>query len=153
MREFFHGWRRKAGCVVLLIAAAAMVGHVRSHYCWDWIELHLPLGNELEIHSQYNTARFVYKRITKTKGIPPKTSVINWIETKFTKVYTGWEWQRPHWGKFGWTSSGTVDGREHEIGGWRVEATLPYTALTMPLALLAACLILWKPRKRMKRDA
>ncbi|HEY4261295.1 MAG TPA: hypothetical protein VGM98_14105 [Schlesneria sp.] len=26
MREFFRGWRRRTGCVVLLLACVAMVG-------------------------------------------------------------------------------------------------------------------------------
>jgi hypothetical protein len=40
MREFFHGWRRKAGCVTLVIACLLMGGWLRSLACLDecWVE-------------------------------------------------------------------------------------------------------------------
>ena len=35
MREFFKNWRRKAGCVTLLVACAVMVAWIRSQNASD----------------------------------------------------------------------------------------------------------------------
>ena len=32
MREVFHGWRRKVGCVALVVACVVTVGWLRSYY-------------------------------------------------------------------------------------------------------------------------
>ena len=37
MREFFCGWRRKAGCIALVMALALMAGWIRSYTLADWI--------------------------------------------------------------------------------------------------------------------
>ena len=36
MRDFFHGSRRKAGCVTLVMELALMAGWVRSYVAIDW---------------------------------------------------------------------------------------------------------------------
>jgi hypothetical protein len=41
MGEFFHGWRRKAGCVSLAIACLLTIGWVRSHVKDDVIVVHV----------------------------------------------------------------------------------------------------------------
>jgi len=35
MRDFFHGWRRKAGCVALVMACLFMAGWIRSRMFGD----------------------------------------------------------------------------------------------------------------------
>ena len=37
MREFFHGWRRKVGCVTSLMALAFTAGWVRSCTSTDFV--------------------------------------------------------------------------------------------------------------------
>src|SRR4051794_19488286 len=39
MRDFFKGWRRKLGCVTLVMACVFMAGWVRSIGISDWITL------------------------------------------------------------------------------------------------------------------
>lgn len=38
MREFFRGWRRKVGCVALVLACGFATGWMRS-YEYDWFEI------------------------------------------------------------------------------------------------------------------
>lgn len=38
MREFFGGWRRKAGCILLIVALTFMGGWLRSRYAVDVIK-------------------------------------------------------------------------------------------------------------------
>ena len=45
MGEFFKPWRRKVGCVMLLVALVVMVGWVRSSFIRDWIVFYS--GNHL----------------------------------------------------------------------------------------------------------
>jgi hypothetical protein len=47
MGDFFHGWRRKAGCVTLVAAMIFMSGWIRSLTRFDVINC--PLGNNCAI--------------------------------------------------------------------------------------------------------
>ena len=50
MSDIFHGWRRKAGCVTLLLALTMLTGWLRSHLVTD--HLIFPLfGASHQIHS------------------------------------------------------------------------------------------------------
>lgn len=39
MRDFFRGWKRKAGAVTLVVGTMLMLAHVRSSYVSDFIEV------------------------------------------------------------------------------------------------------------------
>ena len=39
MGEFFQGWRRKIGCVTLVMAFVLVLGWIRSFYVEDFIDL------------------------------------------------------------------------------------------------------------------
>jgi hypothetical protein len=44
MRSFFHGWKRKLGCVTLLLGSAALMGWLRCQTIHD--EIQLIFGNQ-----------------------------------------------------------------------------------------------------------
>ena len=151
MGEFFKSWRRKAGCVTLVMACLFMAGWVRSKLKYDLIVL--PCGN-----SSYRVAlmfgRFRFLRATPS-ALPPSwvskdVSHISYQEAEewfvdmdgermeWKNMTVEWQWS---WGMFSF-GAGT---RLHE----RVELyTFPYWSVVIPLTLLSAYLILWKPRKR-----
>lgn len=54
MRNFFLGWRRKAGCVLLVIASAFCAGWVRSQYIFERLEMHLSGTTRVQIFSDTN---------------------------------------------------------------------------------------------------
>lgn len=39
MREFFRGWRRRLGCITLLMAVVVTIGWVRSLFIGDWASI------------------------------------------------------------------------------------------------------------------
>ena len=39
MKDFFHGWRRKAGCVTLVMASAVTMMWARGYLYIDWIQV------------------------------------------------------------------------------------------------------------------
>ena len=110
MGAFFHGWRRKAGCITLAMALLLMALWLRSNLLFDQVLLR---GN-LFIS---NGGCFV------------------------------WDWQGwggpdsdfTHWSSD--TASPFSEAWSFVPGGVR----FPYWAVVIPLTLLAACLILWKP--------
>jgi hypothetical protein len=110
MGEFFNGWRRKVGCVTLVMTMLLTAAWVRS--CWHqdllWIQT-----NE--------ASYFAYST---------DAAIVPW-----------WHSDRRFANRCGWV---TVEIRLPRQSGEGVE----YWLLVLPLALLSAYLILWKPRKR-----
>lgn len=147
MREFFLGWRRKAGCVTLLMACALMGAWARSQYisdsyfCWT----------DKSTHYQYSSlGRFSWKSEFRTVSIDPRT--INsasgtWRtftgpkrpkhDDRLTKIGLHWIWS---WGDFEFS-------KKEVIGITTYYLTVPYLPPAFSLPLLSAGLILWKPRK------
>lgn len=107
MRDFLHGWRRKVGCVALMMACVFAAGWMRSRLLED--EIALP----------------------SVAIIGPTTRWI--ISTDNTIQY----WELPD---EMYTSLSPVESA--------MVFSIPYTYITIPLTILSACLILWKPRKR-----
>jgi hypothetical protein len=99
MREFFKGWRRKAGCVTLVLAGAILIVWMRSQLITDT-----------------HMVRHAYR---KHYVVTSKSGCLE-ISSNFY-----------------------VDGGAIEV--W--SKSVKYLAVALPLALLSAYLILWKPRK------
>ena len=108
MREFFKGWRRKAGCVLLLLAGVSTNLWLASFGEWTY------------------TITFRANRIDSSHG---------WIEfydenaARMVDVEIG---------------NGLSTTKEVNLP----VLSVPYAAVTIPMTLLSACLILWKPRQR-----
>jgi hypothetical protein len=94
MHTFFHGWRRKAGCIALLMTCVTAAGWARSYLTHDSMK--------------FRSNRQLYE-------------------------------------------IASVDGEIHlrQDIDWQSRLLIvPYSLQTIPMTLLSAYLILWKPRKR-----
>ena len=115
MREFFHGWRRKAGCVTLALACVATGLWIRSYIVFD----QLVLAGNLLIS---NSGCLVWNW---SGWGTPELNLVDWYCEHASPFSEEWY--------FG------TDG-----------VRMPYWAVNIPLTLLSAYLLLWKPRPEQK---
>ena len=123
MRKFFHGWRQKMGCVTLVMACVLASSWVRSYVAQELVWF-----RRQEIAHQLRHDNGVLR----------------------------WQWDlmnddEPMLGCESYEFTNTFHGHE---GGrqWRFSTasiTAPHWALVLPLTILSAYLLLWKPRKRL----
>lgn len=130
MRDFFKGWRRKAGCVTLVMAWGLTGMWMRSFVVEDY----LLIGR---------SRRWEYFLISSN-------SALCW------NAHHGWD---PDPGSEMWQtfnakwSSYPLKGYKPLLFKWQgIEVashygTVPYSYAVLSLTLLSAYLILWKPRK------
>jgi hypothetical protein len=128
MYTFFHGWRRKAGVVSLLIAIAMIGGWIRSRFILDCVQLR-------DRDSMHQLDSFC--------------GCVRWLRFDLVPQARRNNLASPFW------ASRPIDIRQGQVGfrwdqdNWAV----PFWSITLPLTLLSAYLILWKPRKRVNSDA
>jgi hypothetical protein len=133
MREFFRGWRRKAGCVALVMACALMGAWIRSRAISDRIVIrrygHITeyLVSEL---SGFGWKKEIEWSLIAAGGVVTDVPYCEWLGFKYGMRFA------PE------ASLGLVAKVNVRI--------VPYWALTVPLTLLSAYLILWKPRTKPK---
>jgi hypothetical protein len=119
MREFFHGWRQKAGVVTLVITLALAALWCRSYAELDRFWIHLPTSSHV-IYSVRGATGWAIQ------GARPEEPFVSWEHesaSPFTEPYRYWKFNSESW----------------EIVDW---------ILVCPLTLLSAYLIVWKPRKQ-----
>lgn len=157
MREFFHGWRRKAGVVTLVMAMLLFGVWMRSYSVWDSI----PIKDGISLHF----IQSIHGGVCWTRHVPsPSNSQmyssqnipIRWTAQDADKshLHRYWlqldvEWQR-NWCRFHFaatTIGNPNDKTRHDT--W----IIPYWSLVAPPTLLSAYLILWKPRSKPKNTA
>ncbi|MDB5347258.1 MAG: hypothetical protein JWP89_5635 [Schlesneria sp.] len=173
MRIFFHGWRRKAGVVTLVMALALMGLSVRSRVLDDKI-IWTVNGWKYLIHSERGVISWFSWEVrvwddivlsaedAKILGLP--THISFRVSSQFP------EWQsesasepaqeapfvNPEKISFmcGDPLLGFPDNKYLTADHFKFEDVrysthaFPNWSLILPLTLLSACLILWKPRKR-----
>ena len=136
MREFFKGWRRKAGCVALVIACTLTVAWIRSHNTVDG--LNISIGN-------------------RCHAIGSMRSGVAWFAWDSTSEQLKEEWtvQSHSAYEMGFHRRSLAEIVElwirsaKEMGQLNPRAwAAPYWSIVLPLSLLSAYLILWKPRKK-----
>ena len=130
MRAFFKGWRRKVGCVTLVMACVLATGWVRSCVATDCVELQtgqrfFGIGSCCEY--------LILVKCSESRGFQP---FVNWEfdgiepvehdDSSGRMIYT---WVTPH-------------RTPNEC------SLIPYWSLVLPLTLLSAYLILCKPRPK-----
>jgi len=144
MKDFFHGWRRKAGVVTLVMALAFMVGWVRSRSLQD----RFFVGKQ-DVQCYLLTSSpdgLAWIRVTDVMGFGLRSmpfyqskAATNPTDTANFRSQAGgycWEWAEFRFCK-GWQQM-------YPIEFW----VIPYWALTFPLTLVSAYLLLGPSRKR-----
>lgn len=150
MREFFKGWRRKAGCIALLMGLVACAGWIRSCYLRDEIV--------------FVTGRNTYERLTSvgqcltwfhgTSTELGKGTAFAWRSTVVPgntsePMHSDLEDAELHCWRFLGLDFGYKRGRITVTYGWTETVyVVPYWCLAAPFTLLSAYLILWQPRPK-----
>ena len=124
MREFFKGWRRKAGCVALAMACLVMGMWIRSTVVADIGYLDTAGERRMAV-SLYGHLRLY---LFRDQVVDP--------------YYTGPRFWADSVKRSDPAIYGLVGIGEDKI------ADAPYWSATIPLTFLSAYLLLWKPRKR-----
>lgn len=121
MREFFKGWRRKAGMVMLVMACVFAAGWVRSFSTADSLMFMTePRGAFIAISM---SGCVLNKRMPQMEGTPGTSwhsdDLSNQTQADFLKQF--------------------YDIQPNEM-------RIPYWSIVIPLTLLSACLLIAKPR-------
>ena len=130
MWSFFHSWRRNAGCVALCALIAIAFLWVRSIFVWD----HLLIVQGDNGHRLYfDSGGFVWA--FDRGGWGGASTSWHWgIHLELTNQFTIIDSEDA----FLWTIRDTEDQPYLLVYYWQ---------LLLPLTLLSAYLLLWKPRK------
>ena len=129
MREFFNGWRRKVGCVTLAMALAFMLGWGRSFVCYDWLAICSGSNIQFVVMSQGQRLGLQHYH----DGSQWSPNSLDWGSGLHSGLADDLNDPRFSWRHYGFVRIGD------DI--WVVS----YWCLALPLALLSAYLILWKP--------
>lgn len=139
MDEFFSGWRRKTGCVTLVLACVFATGWIRSLSTTDFFhcvsqegsasDLGLSIGGYLGWEYWYDLPR-------------PALRIPKWVSSDPMPIHRLAEdhdmtWRVKCWG----IEIGTVAGDTEFVFVW-------YGWIVVPLTLLSAYLLLSKPRPK-----
>lgn len=150
MREFFRGWRRKAGVVLLVMACASLTVWLRSQIATD--EVRIERRGTRDVFHSFD-GRIYWCRVTLRPGtVPPNVfpPLVAWktydLSHSPNSRLVGPFDERPNTYNWGWC--GFYFGSEYYVNGKDAIWAVPYWSLLVPLTLLSAYLVLWKPRKR-----
>lgn len=161
MVSFFHGWRRKAGCVTLVMACVVTTLWVRSQARPE--DAFLPFGSQttlqfLSQESVLTVRTFVSPFRVGTADVGPDRLLLFGVfpprgPSTGNVAFSADEINRRQLGTpYAWTFQrggfGLARFQDDELSLRVVIVTIPYWSIAIPLTLLSAYLILWKPRNR-----
>ena len=138
MREFFKGWRRKVGCVALVMVCGTTTLWVRSLHVKDIVEFRT--GPKTWEH--WACVDGVVARWAMNNG-PFMPKQPKWIRLARKPIRPGDSEEVKYDWKWNGLGVGKSTSDERNIV-WKV----PLWLVACPLTLLSAYLILWKPRKK-----
>lgn len=144
MRDFFRGWRRKIGCVTLVMACMLMGLWMRSDTTMDQLS-----------YSPYSviSIRGRIAAICDGRTIPRNSQIFithsaaeinNFQPDAYGNCPRWWETQQP---SERWDFAGYHLARNRQDSSPSFEIGFPNLSITIPLTLLSAYLLLWTPRK------
>jgi len=141
MGEFFNGWRRKTGCVLLVMAALLTGAWLRSYVFLDEISFHM-LGTSGDIDSERGKLAYIRSSLQSSSTVARYSHELKdldrgstWLSVYDSPATTHWRWE---YGGFLFCES-----TNHHSRVWAI----PYWSFVLPISLLSAYLILW-PGKR-----
>jgi hypothetical protein len=137
MREFFRGWRRKAGCIALVIALVFTMGWMRSLHSREFlfIEFEFPFGGRINIYTSANQMEVLLQRSTGWTfafGETDPIVTLNALDDVWFFDVQGIEEE-------------VVDEVQQIAPGYEVR--IYFHTIVIPLTLLSAYLILRKPNR------
>jgi hypothetical protein len=147
MREFFRGWRRKAGCVTLLMACVLTGAWIRSLCTTNIVEFAKGTATT-DIFYSFDGS-LVWRKVHQ-EWPNVKASFREW-DAQPRSDYDFFDDDRIQW-----LCRCCGTGIGEEVDGpkdWSIYVIVHYSVVVIPLTLLSAYLILSKPRKRGERDA
>jgi hypothetical protein len=138
MRDFFHGWRRKVGCALLLVAISLCILWARSQLVEDTVSI--PTRGRSDLLTSLE-GRLIWEASARKS----KDSLAWKSQT------AKYDWLSP------WVTNGLLPRYEFaglEYGGHNLAGgagnyrwvVVPYAWLVLPCTLLSAYLILVRPR-------
>ena len=134
MHEFFHGWRRKAGCALLIVVLALLGAWGRSWMILDRVVFNVFHRTQTIVTWNGRITWWGTSRLgsnTWQSYVPlPSESDVHGLPLVLDAYYEFAASKRPE----------TVNPHIHFL-------TATYTWCISPLSMLSAYLILWKPRK------
>jgi len=150
MGEFFQEWQRKAGCVTLLMTLALMGAWIRSLLVEDLVLR----GGQSDTYFTSGNGSIQWDQITLTSGKPINLEPnLRWEIRRLPDhdgVTLPIKESRVLWRRIGFGFQVAVAeypdsaGNQIRRGQWAIS----YWAITVPLTLLSAYLILRKPRPK-----
>ena len=130
MGEFLKGWRRKVGCVTLVMALAFTMGWVRSVSVSEGAVIQFPAWTHFLISTG---GHFSWMANFPASDRPVEETV----DHSFVYAEIEWKW-RCRWHG--------IDIGEGHLMGFPLKAwVIPYWSIVIPLTLLSAYLLLSKP--------
>jgi len=151
MREFFKGWRRKVGCVTLVMALAACGVWMRGHFVADTVSIASGSLTERQICFCNRGIVLVYLAETES-GNGLMYPRFDWASERYPDRHYPGEIPSPidaiaDDGVWGFGYYGQRNGYE----SFQI-VIIPFLSVTAPLTLLSAYLLLW-PGKRVTKQA
>jgi hypothetical protein len=158
MREFFHGWRRRAGCATLVMALIVGVTWGRSYFYEDHVWIAFSRQRAFAIHTAVDHIAFSGEWQEENGRLSETVAGALMVEFRFdpTKSFnwvvypveyepgndslgvTNWYWGWEHFGCGEW-DDGTLGFRVLEV---------PYWVPVLASSLLSAYLLLVSSRER-----
>jgi len=148
MREFFKGWRRKAGIVTLVTALMFVSAWVRSLTFIEGVSIPLGMKQSASLVSIDSSLVWLTQRGDQSFLFPQFTSrrFSDFDDRVFENPFFEWRWKSCGFG-FGVSIDGTK-----QVGNQMIQMTpgtlavIPFWPITASLTLLAAYLLLAKTR-------
>lgn len=132
MREFFHGWRRKAGCVTLVMACAIAGLGMRSRISYDIASFAFNSRQHQIVSIDSRLEWRAFNLEPSSVGFNRWTSVDAGDLVAYLVRYDFWQFEHSQRHAEKWAS--------------------PDWVLVVPFTVLSAYLLLWKPRQRTEPD-
>ena len=151
MQTFFHGWRRKAGFVTLVMACAFLCGRVRSETYSDSFLFSYGTNTNGSIDSE--NGYLIFESTTMLSEVSHRTDFRTLLCCDPNECYLYYRDEKIGW-RFQCFTVGVYEVIPDNSGGpfslFTATRTwfMSYWTIISPLTLLSAYLILWKPRKR-----
>ncbi|MEI8019196.1 MAG: hypothetical protein WCH39_13415 [Schlesneria sp.] len=145
MGDFFHGWRRKTGCVTLLMAVAFMAGWVRSFSVGDDFKFASGLGHYFLLTSYSGEIQFL-----RWEDRYPQPNFVFWRSWRASEAH--WSQPEPLRDLTGFNLSRVIRSTRFTLMIAPTTTTqligfvCPYWVIVIPLTLLSGFLLLMNGR-------